>query len=333
MSFSNSVSIFLVRSTTSVSTIFFNVLPVTLFSSRKLYIDSVFNTVDFEVEILNKSRFGMLVLVALIALTVIGPANATILEHNWTNPLRRNIYDDYLGNVNVAYERGSTANLIINIRNDRGFDAYFMVKVKMSWASDNVTATPSEYKILHGETHIFEAAINIPTDVSNRYLHSYTIYSLYRAAPGDNWANDDTETGTEFAVYSSEQSEINTIKLTLDAYPYWSPTPFLTSASARELMINASIHETLGEQSYSRGDFTDALDHYNKALSATEDAFAADTEYASSIGDALVAVMNAGQTYLSMQGYAYILAAIGFLLIGIGAIIYLIRRSKPPAVT
>jgi tetratricopeptide (TPR) repeat protein len=292
--------------------------------------------VDFEVEILNKSRFGMLVLVTLIALAIIGPTNAnaaTITDYNWTDPIQRNFTDDYLGQVNVAYERGSTAHLLINVQNSRGFDAYFMVKVRMSWASENVTATPSEYKILAGESHIFEAEITIPTDVSNLYLHSYKIYSLYRAAPGDNWANDDTETGTKFAVYSSEQSQINTIKLTLDAYPYLTSMPFLTSGIARELMINASVHESLGEQSYSRGDFTDALDHYSKALSATEDAFAADTEYASSIGDSLVAVMNAGQTYLSMQGYAYILAALGFLLIGIGAIVYLIRRSKPPAVT
>jgi len=280
---------------------------------------------------LNKSRFGMLALVALIALTAVGPVNAMILDHNWTNPLRRDFSDDYLGSVDVAYGRGSTANLIINIRNNRVFDAYFTVRVQMSWTSENVTATPSEYKILEGESHIFEAAISIPSDVSNLYKHSYTIYSLWRAAPGDAWSTDEVETRGDFAVYSSEQSQINTIRLTLNAYPYWSPVPFLTSASARELMINASIHESLGEQSYSRGDFAGALDHYNTALSATEDAFAADTEYASSIGDALVAVMNAGQTYLSMQGYAYILAAIGFLLIGIGGIIYLIRRSKPPA--
>jgi len=288
--------------------------------------------VDFEVEILNKTRFGMLVLVALIALTIIGPANATILGHNWTNPLRRDFTDDYLGHVNVAYERGATANLLIDIRNERGFDAYFMVKVRMSWATENVTATPSEYKIFKGESHIFEAEIDIPSDVSNLYKHSYTVYSLWRAAPGDNWATDDVESVSDFAVYSSEQSEINTIRLMLDAYP---PRDIMLFPSSKgtELMINASVHESMGEQSYSRGDFTGALEHYNKALSATEDAFAADTEFASGLEDSLVALMNAGQTYLSMQGYAFIIAAIGFFLIGIGAMIYLIRRSKPPAVT
>lgn len=284
---------------------------------------------------MSKSRFGMLVLVALTALIVIAPApaNATILTYNWTNPLRRSGYDDYLGNVNVVYERGSTASMIINIRNNRGIDAYFTVRVQMSWASANVTATPAEYKILEDETHIFEASITIPTDAPNYYKHSFTIYSLWRAAPGDPWSTDEVEVYTDFAVYSSEQSQINTIRLTLDAYPYWSPIPFLTSGTARELMINASIHENLGEQSYSRGDFTGALNHYNKALTATQNAFAADTKYASNIENALVTVMNAGQTYLSMQGYAFIIASIAFLLIGIGAITYLIRRSKPPATT
>ena len=312
---------------------FFSVLPAVLFFSRKLYIDSVFNTVEFGVEILNKSRCGMLVLAALIALTIIGPANALILSHNWTDPLRRNFSDGFLGSVSVAYERGSAANLIINIRNYMGFDAYFTVVVKMSWTSENVTATPTEYKILQGESHVFEAEIDIPSDVSNLYKHSYTIYSRWRAAPGGIWSNDEVETYGDFAVYSSEQRQINAIRLTLDAYPYWSPIPFLTSGVARELMINASIHESLGSQSYSRGDFADALDQYNKALSATENAYAADTKYASSLEDALVAVMNAGQTYLSMQGYAFIIASVAFLLIGIGAITYLIRRSKPPAVT
>ena len=122
----------------------------------------------------------MLVLAALTALTLIAPApaNATVLSYNWTNPLRRSFYDDYLGSVSVAYERGSTANMIINIRNNRAFDAYFTVRVRMSWASANVTATPSEYKILEDESHIFEASITIPSDVSNYYTHSFTIYSL-----------------------------------------------------------------------------------------------------------------------------------------------------------
>jgi hypothetical protein len=277
----------------------------------------------------------MLILAALTALTLItpAPANATVLDYNWTNPIRRSGYDDYLGSVSVAYERGTTANMIINIRNNRGIDAYFRVAVQMSWASSNVTATPTEYKILQGESHVFEAAIAIPSDVSNLYKHSYAITSQWRAAPGDPWITDDVETYGDFAVYSTEQSQIYNIGLTLQAYPYWSPIPFLTSGTARELMINASIHESLGEQSYMRGDFTGALDHYNKALTATQDAFAADTEYASNLEDALVQAMNAAQTYLSMQGYAFIIASIAFLLIGIGAITYLVRRSKPPATT
>lgn len=288
---------------------------------------------DLEERILHKSRYGILALVALIALTAIGPTNALILNYNWTNPIRRNFYDDYLGSVNVAYERGTTANMIINIRNNRGVDAYFRVAVQMSWATGNVTGTPSEYLIPEGESYTFEAAIPIPNDASNLYKHSGTITSQWRATPSDNWATDDIETFGDFAVYSSEQAQINTIKLTLDAYPSLSPIPFLTSPTARELIINATVNENLGEQSYSRANFTDALTHYNKALTATEDAFAADTDYATSLSNSLVAAMNAGQTYLSMQGYAFIIASIAFLLIGIGAIVYLIRRSKPPAAT
>lgn len=304
-----------------------------LFPSRKSYIDSVFNRVGFEERKLNRSRYGILALVALIALTAIGPAYASILNYNWTNPLQRNFYDDYLGPVNVAYERGTTATMIINIRNNRGTNAYFRVAVQMSWASGNVTATPVEHQIPMGESYTFEAAIPIPNDASNLYKHSGTITSQWRVTPTDNWVTDDVETFGDFAAYSSEQAQINTIKLTLHAYPSLSPIPFLTSPTARELIINATVNENLGEQSYSSGNFTDALSHYNKAMTATEDAFAADTDYATSLSNSLVAAMNAGQTYLSMQGYAFIIASIAFLLIGIGAIVYLIRRSKPPATT
>jgi len=279
---------------------------------------------------MNKSGFGAVVLAAVIALTIVGPANATIADHNWTNPVRRDFTDGYLGYVRVVYARGSKADLIVNVQNNRGFDAYFMLKVKMSWALENVTAT--EYMIFRGDAHLFELEINIPSGVSNRHKHSYTIYSLWKAAPGDPWSTDHVYTVGDFAVYSSEQSEINSLKLMLDAYPSWTLVPFLNSAKARELMINASVHKSLGIQSYSRGDFAGALEHYTQALSATEDAYAADTEYSSSLERSLVALLNAYPSYLSMQGYALIIAAIGFLLIGIGAMIYLTRRSKPPTV-
>lgn len=122
-------------------------------------------------------------------------------------------------------------------------------------------------------------------------------------------------------------------KTKLDQYPplyyYGSFIPILTSSEARELITNASIYENMAAESYSRGDFAGARDNYEAALDYTVEAFAADTEHLSSFEDSVQKLVNAGQTYLSFQGWGFVLAALGFLLIGIGIVVYLVRRSKP----
>ena len=278
-----------------------------------------------------KKQLGMLAFMALISLVIImpKPTEATITGTPlWTNPTRRSYTDGYYGTVNIAYDRNATAVLLVTIRNNRGLDAYFLAKVKMDWATSNVTST--DYKIKAGESYVFEMQITIPSNVSNRYMHTYTVYSLYRNAPGDNWSNDDWGSYGGFVVYSPEQSTANSLKMNLDAYPSYSYAPFLNSAKARELMTNASLEENLGDQSYARGDFTGAVDHYQAAVGNTKKAYTSDTDYLSNFENTVVGLVNAGETYLSFQGWAFFVAAIGFLLMGVGVIVYLIRRSKPP---
>lgn len=281
-----------------------------------------------------KKQYGMLALITLISLMIISPkpAEATIIGTPlWTNPTRRSYTDGYYGTVNVAYDRGATAVLLVTVRNNRGADAHFQATVKMDWDTGNVTST--DVMINTTESHTFEIQITIPSDASNLYMHTYTVYSQYRHNSSYSWSIDDIDSNSGFVVYSPEQSTANSLKMELGAYPSYSYTPFLSSSKARELVTNASLEENLGDQSYARADFTAARDHYQNALDYTKRAFASDTDYLSNFENTMTGLLNAGQTYLSFQGWAFLIAAIGFLLIGVGIIVYLIRRSKPPVPT
>jgi len=283
---------------------------------------------------MRKKSFGMLAFVALISIVMITSklAEASITGTPlWTNPTRRNYSDGYYGAVNVAYDQGATAVLLVMIRNNRGIDAYFNVRVKMDWATSN--ATSADVMIKDGDTYAFEVQIPIPSSVSNLYAHTYTIYSMYRPGPGNDWTTDDVDFGSGFVVYSPDQSAANLLIMELNAYPAYSFAPFLSSAKAKELITNASLERNLGDQSYARADFTGARAHYQNALDNTGEAFAADTDYLSGFESAVVGLVSAGQSFLSFQGWAYLVAAIGFLFMGIGVIVYLIRRSKPTAPT
>lgn len=278
-------------------------------------------------------RKKLAVLGTLIILTLafcINSAQARIDSHRWTNPKQRGYYDSYYDNqyVSVAYDRGSTAKLIVVIANNRGDDYYYVVRVKMDWAVEN--ATSEIVRIKRGEIYVFELNIPIPSNASNLYMHSYTIYSEYKYAPGDPWRFDEARTFDSFVVYSPEQSEAISLKRQLDAYPSWYPTPFINSAKARELLVNASILESLGDQAYQAGNFESARNYYRQALENTMKAYTSDTQYLSSLETALLGLMSAGQNYLSFQGIAFIIASVGFLLMGIGVVVYLVRRSKPP---
>lgn len=279
---------------------------------------------------MKKKLFSILVLMVSISLAAIRPTGAEIEYINWTNPTRRNYYDSYYGASVTAYDQKTTAILTVNIYNNRfSPHAYFTVKVKMDWAADNAT-TVEDYKIQYGQSHVFEVSISIPETASERYRHVYTIYPVYREAPGDDRKSDRSETYSDLVIYTPEQSEANSKKNELDAYPYWYYTPVLSSSKAREQMINASLNERMGDQSYATGDFAGALDYYKAALDSTNEAYASDTEYLSSFEVTLVQLIAAGTSYLTFQGWAFFVASLGFLLIGIGVIVYLMRRSKPP---
>jgi len=288
-------------------------------------------------EVITMKRKTLLIcsiLVALALIPAIQPVQApTIEQWNWVTPVYEGT-DDYHGLDVIAYKVGTTATLIVKVFNDRA-KAPFKVRVHMSWATENKTS--DEKEIQSGQWYTFQIGIPIPnvTIASNLVLHSYRIYVEYVEGITVRWLP--VVSGSNFAVYSAEQADAQLLK---QEYTVWRNS-YSTSAGgitallgmtseAKELWTKAAVESYLGGESYKGGSFSDAKTHYGNALNYTKDAITSDIEKTASLEDALIGLVDAGKSLLSMQGYAYLIASIGFLLIGVGALIYLIRRSRPP---
>jgi len=287
------------------------------------------------------------ILVAFALIPAIKPVQATPSVTGGTPRWSGAVYtgtDTYLlptgGNV-IAYTVGTDAVLLVKVSNDLP-TAPFNVYVAMDWATTNQTS--GEAEIQTNRDNVFQMSIPIPTTANTLVLHSYKILVKYEdrtTSPATiKWLGPYTETTmvVNFAVYSADQTDAQLLKKENDE---WRDTYedllggftslFGLTANAKELWTKGAVEDYLGDETYRVGSFADAKTHYGNALNYTKDAVTSDIEKTASFEDALIGLVDAGKSFLSMQGYAYIIASIGFLFIGIGAMIYLIRRSKPPA--
>jgi len=274
-------------------------------------------------------------LAALTLAATLRPVYAPYIERwDWVTPVFEGT-DDYFGTSVIAYKAGTTATLMVKLFNDLSSKAPFKVKVHMSWATENVTSTEKE--IQPGQWYTFQVAISIPdtTVASNLVLHSFRIYVEYVVSSVVYWITP-IPSGSNFAVYSADQADYQNLKKEYDSWrdsyaPGGLMAFFGMTAKAREMWTKAAVESYLGRESYRIASFSDAKTHYQTALNQTKEAISTDVDKSASFEDALVGLVDAGKNFLSMQGYAYIIFSIGFLFMGIGAMIYLIRRSRPPA--
>ncbi len=274
---------------------------------------------------------SMMVALALIPAINLVQAPSVTTTPRWITPVY-NGYDSYHGTTVVAYTAGTDATLVLQVYNDRA-KTPFSVYVHMDWATTNETSDPVE--VLQNQYHTFQMAIPVATTASTSVLHSYRILVKYE----DTWTTPGTTivrwmgpyTGSNFAVYSADQTDA---QLTREEYYDWrnsyTPSLFGMTSNAKELWIKGTVEESMGYESYRTGSFSDAKTHYGNALNYTKQAITTDIEKTATFEDALIGIVDAGKSFLSMQGYAYIIASIGFLFMGIGAMIYLIRRSGHP---
>lgn len=287
--------------------------------------------------------YALICTLILFSTVSLQSANASITNYNWIGTMARNNYDDFYGATITGYEENTTANLVVNVYND-----YFGLQINVSkvavgfdWGVNYTSSQCSisnPYAIQPYQSHVFNVAFTVPSVLmaSNFVTHSYIIYVEHVNSTTGNkgLASAWTRSDDGFAVFSSDQADARNFKTQLDAYPTTSINgiPILT-ATARGLIVQSSVAKTLASSYYSQGDFTNAKKYYGDSLNDLQQAFSNDTDEMSSIESSLAGLLKSGGDLLMFQGYAWLLISIGFLLMGIGVLVYLTRKRPEPKAT
>jgi FlaG/FlaF family flagellin (archaellin) len=285
------------------------------------------------------TRIGILLsTICLLAASVAPAANASIGSFTWIGPVAKNTYDSFYGTTVTGYEEGTAATFVVNVNNNYpGGDPINLSAVKLSFDwGQNYTSTEtsltSPYVLDYGESHVFTITFTVPNAsiVNNFVTHGYTIYAEHvNSTTGPkrivSWWD---ESYTGFAVLSQDQADAKLALKDLDAYPPMT-LPFFT-ARARELLTESSIAESRGNTEYAAGNFATAKTNYQNALNLLQNAYSNETDRWGSIENTLQGLLSGAQSMLVNQGWAWLLFGIAFLLMGIGAIVYLVRKSGTP---
>lgn len=277
----------------------------------------------------------LLCTICLIAASTAPIANASINSWTWTGALVRNYYDSFYGTTITGYEERTTATLVVNVYNNYpGGNPVNIsaVKVSFDWGQ-NYTSTEASidtpFVLDYNTPHVFTIAFNVPNAsvVSNLVTHSYTIYAEHvNSTTGPKeLRNYWSQPGSGFAVFSPDQADAKTALQELSAYPSMT-LPFFT-AQARELLTESTIAKSMGDTQYAAGNFANAKTNYENALNLIQNAYSNETKRWGSFEDTFQGMMSGAQSMLVNQGYAWLLFGIAFLLMGIGAIVYLVRKS------
>lgn len=122
-----------------------------------------------------------------------------------------------------------------------------------------------------------------------------------------------TLVGTNFAVYSSDQSAAQDLNQQLESYDYADFAGALhgVPAGTRALLAQAAEEETLGDRDYAAGDFAAANTHYQAALDYVEQAMESDEDLV--------------KEDLNIPSAAVWVAGAGVLLFGLGVLIFSFR--------
>ncbi|MEM3728535.1 MAG: hypothetical protein QXF75_04980 [Candidatus Bathyarchaeia archaeon] len=238
------------------------------------------------------------------------------------------------------------------------------VKVWFDW-NINYSSTETPCTMQRYEYRNFIINVTVPgTNVaSNMIPHNYRIYVEFTYDIGRYyWSYYPYE---YFAVYSPDQADAfdlsNKYQVYYNSFPYY----YFESAEARSLRLQAIVAAILGSQYYSRGDFARAKTQYGTAVNLYEQALTKETEYTVRLqelelnitqteleinkieaearkteAEAAMVMANATKTQadaaiitanaIMNQSYALLLFSIGFVIMGIGVLVYAARKPKTP---
>lgn len=269
-------------------------------------------------------------------------SRASINNYNWISTAVRNQYDPFYGSSITAYEENTTAFLVVSVSND-----YYLgqlnvsaVKVGFDWGqnySSSECSPNNPFGITTSQSHVFTINFTVPSSLfaSNLVTHDYTIYveSVNSTTGPTRITNSWTAHSNGFAVFSTDQAAANDYEQQVNAYPTSNINgiPFLT-ANARQLLQESNVAKSLASSNYMRGEFSQAAAYYKNALDYIQQAWSNETSKWSTFEDAIAAILQGSGSMLTMQGYAWLIFATGFLIMSFGVLIFLVRRRPltPP---
>ncbi|MFQ5999970.1 MAG: hypothetical protein ACE5J6_04250, partial [Candidatus Bathyarchaeia archaeon] len=262
----------------------------------------------------------------------ISMVQADILTPWWVDPEYRGYDSLSLNEYIVAYVTGTTAKLCVPVENDYGGDINVTaVQVWLDWGKTYNSTECSEanpFEMEEDDVHTFTISFTVPstTVASNYVLHDWEVIIKYERAgvpSTDRWRNEWAPGPTYyFAVFSATQAEAFQLYNELDAaFDY---SPYFSTVKAKVLWGEAVMQNSIGMRYYRSGRFTDANTTFYNTRNLVDQAFEAEDERGSKLEDAQINYYNAAMT----EAYAWLLFGLGMILIGIGAIIYAVKKPK-----
>jgi hypothetical protein len=263
-------------------------------------------------------------------------------------------YDPYYNATVYAYEEGTTAVLAVWVTDTNTTAIYGInitrVYVSFDWGqtfnSTQVSLTNPILLKTSDAARVFFIEFDVPSTaiVSNLYRHSYTIGAEYQYANLTDPTHWPAIKGKfppvaypDFAIYSAAQAEVMDLSRKVNGYLGMTPAPTWNSSSAKTLWNKAKRESVNAAEYYREGQFDQARDSYDSALSYINDAF--DTEDAfNSLWDDLnvqhmqadIRGMDALTSFFNGLSTMWVLFGIGWVLLGIGYIVKWLRKRPEP---
>jgi len=237
-------------------------------------------------------------------------------------------FDSFYGQAIVAYQAGGTAKLSAAIWN--GYEDKATVdyaRLSFGWGGEAIEATskPSTISDRSYALFVWEFAVPTTDTASNLIAHTWEIKVKCTVEADTPFDVEDSSSGSNFVVYSSDQSacreSINTWDANNEAYTIW-------GYKGREMMTEALLSYNKAEDQYNSGDFEAATASYADAVAKQDEAIKADAK--SALTDQTAeSLRGTGGT----KGIGYLIAGVGILIAGIGvmvgALLWTFRGKKP----
>jgi hypothetical protein len=287
---------------------------------------------------------GMLLLSAFASLPMLKHVKAVPLrDAAWVGYALRG-FDPFYQEYVVAYEEGSTAILHVSVTHDD--DTYLntllnvsAVGISLNWGDTFNSTQASKTNPVALEWHesrIFTITFEVPSvvDVSNLFMWDYKVFIEHVNATGTPY-EPYVYTRAEldmyyFVVYSKDQAKSRKIANTI-----MGKTPMDWNSTEAGILWRKAQNETsVAENHYRLGDFSNALVHFENALSLINQAFTTEGIRGTSRENAEIMLLEAQVKWYegwanffnglsnmwTLIGIALVLFALGYIIRGIATL-------------